>query len=71
MYSQTDPPARWRSASHHACSYYYDGLSQAEFVDALVVLLRMGKSPQQSFYNEWLDLSRPYLQPGSDMQACY
>jgi hypothetical protein len=24
----------------------------------------MGRSAQQSFYNEWLDLSRPYLHPG-------
>jgi hypothetical protein len=46
------------------CSYYYDGLTLQEFVDALMVLLRMGRSAQQSFYNEWLELSRASLAEG-------
>lgn len=40
-------------------SYYYDGLSQAQFREALAMLLSMAESAQEDHYNAWLEVTQP------------
>jgi hypothetical protein len=54
----------FHTAACRHCSYYYDGLSLAEFKKALDELLKLGRNSQQLYYNEWLDLSAGVLGTG-------
>ncbi|CAM9546328.1 unnamed protein product, partial [Sphacelaria rigidula] len=47
-------------------SYYYDGLSRAEFRQALATLLSMADSAQADYYNAWLAVTQPAEE---DMEA--
>ena len=45
-------------------SYYEDGLSREEMLEALQKLLGLGGSAKKSRYREWFQLSRGRLHPG-------
>lgn len=38
-------------------SYYYDGLSEEELMQALKTLMTLGENAQRNFYNRWLEIS--------------
>jgi hypothetical protein len=42
-------------------SYYDDGLSEAQTLQAFATLLKRGRSEQDDLYQSWLSLSRPSM----------
>ena len=48
-------------------AYYYDGLSEQEFADAVEQLLRNGLNQQRRFYQTWLELSWPNILQGKPL----
>jgi hypothetical protein len=55
--------------AYTALSYYYDGLSHAEFHEALVKLVEY-KAAAQNYFGQWFERSRPRMEdPGADWQS--
>ena len=50
-------------------AYYYDGLSEQEFADAVEQLLRNGLNQQRRFYQTWLELSWPNILQGRPLTS--